>query len=49
MDAAKYINLHCCRLHSAGHFQPITAHWGAPNPAAATGTSQGIDRAFSKA
>jgi len=29
--------------------QPITAHWGVPDPAAATGTEQEIDRAFSQA
>jgi arsenate reductase len=29
--------------------QPITAHWGVPDPAAATGTPQEIDRAFSQA
>jgi arsenate reductase len=26
--------------------QPITAHWGVPDPAAATGTPSQIDRAF---
>lgn len=29
--------------------QPITAHWGVPDPAAATGTPQEIERAFSQA
>jgi arsenate reductase (thioredoxin) len=29
--------------------QPITAHWGGPDPAATTGTPQEIDRAFSQA
>jgi arsenate reductase len=29
--------------------QPITAHWGVPDPAAATGTPLEIDRAFSQA
>lgn len=28
--------------------QPITAHWGVPDPAAATGTPQEIERAFSQ-
>ena len=26
--------------------QPMTAHWGVPDPAAATGTEEDIDRAF---
>ena len=29
--------------------QPITAHWGVPDPAAATGGPHEIDRAFSQA
>ena len=29
--------------------QPITAHWGVPDPAAATGRQEEIDRAFSQA
>jgi len=29
--------------------QPITAHWGVPDPAAAIGTPQEIERAFSQA
>ncbi len=29
--------------------QPLTAHWGVPDPAAATGTEEEIDRAFFKA
>ena len=29
--------------------QPMTAHWGIPDPAAVTGTPEEIDRAFSKA
>ena len=29
--------------------QPITAHWGVPDPAAATGRPEEIDRAFSQA
>jgi arsenate reductase (thioredoxin) len=29
--------------------QPMTAHWGIPDPAAVTGTQQEIDRAFSQA
>ena len=29
--------------------QPITAHWGVPDPAAATGRPQEVDRAFSQA
>jgi len=29
--------------------QPMTAHWGIPDPAAVTGTSEEIDRAFSQA
>jgi arsenate reductase len=29
--------------------QPITAHWGVPDPAAVSGTPQEIDRAFSQA
>ena len=29
--------------------KPITAHWGVPDPAAATGTPQEIERAFSEA
>ncbi|MEI9980327.1 MAG: arsenate reductase ArsC [Edaphobacter sp.] len=29
--------------------QPITAHWGVPDPAAATGTPQETERAFSQA
>ncbi len=29
--------------------QPITAHWGVPDPAAATGTPEEIERAFSQA
>ncbi len=29
--------------------QPITAHWGVPDPAAATGTPQEVERAFSQA
>ena len=29
--------------------QPITAHWGVPDPAAIRGTSQEIDRAFAQA
>ena len=29
--------------------QPITAHWGIPDPASVTGTQEEIDRAFSKA
>ena len=29
--------------------QPITAHWGVPDPAAATGTSEQIDRAYRQA
>ena len=29
--------------------QPITAHWGVPDPAAVSGTQQEIDRAFSQA
>jgi len=29
--------------------QPITAHWGVPDPASATGTTQEIERAFSQA
>ena len=29
--------------------QPMTAHWGVPDPAVATGTPQEIDRAFSQA
>jgi arsenate reductase (thioredoxin) len=29
--------------------QPITAHWGIPDPAAVTGTPEEIDRAFSDA
>jgi arsenate reductase len=29
--------------------QPITAHWGVPDPAAVKGTPQEIDRAFSQA
>ncbi|MDR5729725.1 MAG: arsenate reductase ArsC [Terriglobia bacterium] len=29
--------------------QPITAHWGVPDPAAARGTPQEINRAFSQA
>ena len=29
--------------------QPMTAHWGIPDPAAVTGTPEGIDRAFSQA
>lgn len=28
--------------------QPITAHWGVPNPAAVSGTPQEIERAFSQ-
>jgi len=29
--------------------QPMTAHWGVPDPATAKGTSEEIDRAFSQA
>src|ERR1700719_2659526 len=29
--------------------QPVTAHWGVPDPAAVSGTSQQIDRAFQDA
>jgi arsenate reductase (thioredoxin) len=29
--------------------QPMTAHWGVPDPAAATGTSEQIERAFREA
>jgi arsenate reductase len=29
--------------------QPITAHWGVPDPAAVSGTPQTIDRAFAQA
>lgn len=29
--------------------QPMTAHWGIPDPAAVTGTTEQIDRAFSQA
>ena len=29
--------------------QPMTAHWGVPDPAAATGTEEEIDRAFFRA
>ncbi|WP_297832176.1 arsenate reductase ArsC [Pseudomonas sp.] len=29
--------------------QPLTAHWGVPDPAAITGTPQDVDRAFSQA
>ena len=29
--------------------QPVTAHWGAPDPAAVTGSAQEIDRAFREA
>jgi len=29
--------------------QPMTAHWGIPDPAAVTGTLEEIERAFSKA
>jgi arsenate reductase len=29
--------------------QPMTAHWGIPDPAAVEGTSEQIDRAFSTA
>jgi arsenate reductase (thioredoxin) len=29
--------------------QPMTAHWGVPDPAAVTGTPEEIDRAFSNA
>src|ERR1700677_3432405 len=29
--------------------QPMTAHWGVPDPAAAQGTSEEIDRAYSQA
>ncbi len=29
--------------------QPMTAHWGIPDPAVVTGTPEEIDRAFSKA
>jgi arsenate reductase len=29
--------------------QPMTAHWGIPDPAAVTGTQEEIDRAFSQA
>jgi arsenate reductase len=29
--------------------QPLTAHWGVPDPAAAVGTEEEIDRAFFKA
>jgi arsenate reductase (thioredoxin) len=29
--------------------QPMTAHWGIPDPAAAQGTSEEIDRAYSQA
>lgn len=29
--------------------QPMTAHWGIPDPAAMTGTPEEIDRAFSQA
>ena len=29
--------------------QPMTAHWGVPDPAAVTGTPEEIDRAFSQA
>jgi arsenate reductase len=29
--------------------QPMTAHWGIPDPAAATGTETEIDRAFFRA
>lgn len=29
--------------------QPITAHWGVPDPAAATGTPEQIDRAYRQA
>jgi arsenate reductase len=29
--------------------QPMTAHWGIPDPAAVTGTTEEIDRAFSQA
>jgi hypothetical protein len=29
--------------------QPMTAHWGIPDPAAVTGTPDEIDRAFSQA
>jgi arsenate reductase len=29
--------------------QPLTAHWGIPDPAAATGTEEEIDRVFFKA
>ena len=29
--------------------QPMTAHWGIPDPAAVTGTPEEIDRAFSQA
>jgi arsenate reductase len=29
--------------------EPMTAHWGVPDPAAATGTPDEIDRAFSQA
>jgi arsenate reductase (thioredoxin) len=29
--------------------QPITAHWGVPDPAVATGTPEEIDRAYRQA
>lgn len=29
--------------------QPMTAHWGIPDPAAASGTTQEVERAFSQA
>jgi arsenate reductase len=29
--------------------QPVTAHWGIPDPAAATGTKEQVDRAFFRA
>jgi arsenate reductase len=29
--------------------QPMTAHWGVPDPAAVTGTPEQIDRAFREA
>ena len=29
--------------------QPMTAHWGVPDPAAVTGTEEEIDRAFFRA
>jgi arsenate reductase len=29
--------------------QPVTAHWGVPDPVAATGSSEDIDRAYKQA